>query len=489
MKKEVPSPMTRQQFRDAVDHRLSGLTENPWLAQKIMAKETEEPKVKKRLSLGLTMALLMIFAVTIGLAENWDTVSDVLSNGIGAHPDLVANQPEKKELEQRKEEVFDHCIIEQVYAPVTVAVLNEEGTEVSSLALNAPVAQIQYIYKLKKLFPINQEGEREGCSFELYPDRRIAAPEENLPGMPFAPYLFIEAKIVSERSACQFDVKNYSDYRLDFTTGRYSVRYNAKICLNEQGQIIECTEDTITRPFGLVEENGAIPKDSRFQDLSDNITLALNDENELSIHFTAQPTPAPGANDEAIETAAPLPAALPMPLPGAEADEEPARVVITEHTSGDFSSTESFGAYFIGCYTGEGGNTVEILRWQNLYAHFNHSAFENSQFWGQEGTIPWDENMDLLYLYGGVADYHATFTMLSPPQMNVEYRQDRYLAAFTGGSFQITYPKQIYYSDSLPSTANQARESRFDFQYITQVEYATETLPYSFIFELPLPNQ
>ena len=521
MKKEMPDPLTRQQFRDAVDHRLSGLTEDPWLAQKIIANELEAPKMKKRLSLGLVTALIMIFAVTIGLAENWDTVSDVFSNGVGTHPDLVSNQPERKDLEPKEEQVLDRYIIEDIYAPVTVAVVNEEGTEVSSISINTPVARLQYIYKLILTNQLDEEG---GYGFQLYPDRLVTAPEENAFGMPFAPYLFIEGNLVSA-NACQYSGKSYTDYRLDFTPGQYSVRYNAKIYLSEQGQFIGGEEAMITGSFGLVDENGEIPADSRFHDLSDTVMLSVNGEDVLSIQYVVPPTPMPESNRETNESATQIPLvsptpmpetvtqvsesatqippvspspqpetvtqvsesttliipASPAPIPAASAIDGPGRVVLPEHESGIFSSEEWFGASYSDCYTDENGNPVEIRCWQDMYALFNHSAFENSiywgsEFWGREGMIPWDESAYWLTLGGGIAGYAAQFIMLAPPQMAVKYQEDRYIVSFTGGVFQVTYPNLVYHS------ADQVR-------YITRVDYATETLPYDFTFELPLPER
>ena len=233
MKKEAPEPMTRQQFRDAVDHRLSGLTEDPWLAQRIINNETEEPKVKKRFSLGLVAALIMIFALTVGLAENWDTVSEALSNGIGTHPDLVTNQPERKELETLEEFVVDRYVIEQVYAPVKVTVLNDEGEAVSSLSLNAVVAQVKYMYKLIGS-PSSQDEEAQGDYFySLYPDYWIEAPEA-ASGLPFAPYLFNSFDVV-EGSGYKFSADIYSkSYKIDFSSYQYSLSYNSEIFLNEQ---------------------------------------------------------------------------------------------------------------------------------------------------------------------------------------------------------------------------------------------------------------
>ena len=58
--------LNREAFHEAIDTTLSGLQGNPFLAQRIMNQErTGEPVVKKRLSVGLVLAIvLMLIAVT-----------------------------------------------------------------------------------------------------------------------------------------------------------------------------------------------------------------------------------------------------------------------------------------------------------------------------------------------------------------------------------------------------------------------------------------
>ena len=60
----------RMIFRNAVDRRLSGLQENPFLAQRIMNAEKGEIKVKKKLSVGLVfiIAILLIAAAALAVA-------------------------------------------------------------------------------------------------------------------------------------------------------------------------------------------------------------------------------------------------------------------------------------------------------------------------------------------------------------------------------------------------------------------------------------
>ena len=55
----------RMIFQNAVDRRLSGLQENPFLAQRIMNAEKGEIKVKKKLTLSMVLVIaLLLIAVT-----------------------------------------------------------------------------------------------------------------------------------------------------------------------------------------------------------------------------------------------------------------------------------------------------------------------------------------------------------------------------------------------------------------------------------------
>ncbi len=70
-------------FQNAVDRRLSGLQENPFLAQRIMNVEKGEIKVKKKLSAGLVLTIVILLivitavAVTVALLSPQEVVEKV----------------------------------------------------------------------------------------------------------------------------------------------------------------------------------------------------------------------------------------------------------------------------------------------------------------------------------------------------------------------------------------------------------------------------
>ena len=55
-------------FRNAVDRRLSGLQENPFLAQRIMNAEKGEIKVKKKLTLSMALVIVLLLIAVTALA-------------------------------------------------------------------------------------------------------------------------------------------------------------------------------------------------------------------------------------------------------------------------------------------------------------------------------------------------------------------------------------------------------------------------------------
>lgn len=99
----------KQFFQDAVNHRLSGLRENPFLAQRIIATEKgEKPVVKKRFSVSLIFAiLLMVLTLSVGYALVQSRIADHL------YPDAEAPQ-----------EVIDHIQTPDAAASSDVATVS-----------------------------------------------------------------------------------------------------------------------------------------------------------------------------------------------------------------------------------------------------------------------------------------------------------------------------------------------------------------------------
>ena len=60
--------ITAEDFYNAIERQLSDLKPDPWLAQRIIASEKGEAKVKKKLSVSVIVALLLLALATVALA-------------------------------------------------------------------------------------------------------------------------------------------------------------------------------------------------------------------------------------------------------------------------------------------------------------------------------------------------------------------------------------------------------------------------------------
>lgn len=58
----------KERVRHSVDARLSGLQGDPWLAKRVLANAKGEQKVKKKISVGLVLALVLVLAAVTALA-------------------------------------------------------------------------------------------------------------------------------------------------------------------------------------------------------------------------------------------------------------------------------------------------------------------------------------------------------------------------------------------------------------------------------------
>lgn len=84
----------RRAFQQAVDRRLSSLTGDPRLAQKIrtQVRNEGEPKMKKKISFAFVAALALALISAVALAAaNWASIQEFLGQeGTVAHMDIVA---------------------------------------------------------------------------------------------------------------------------------------------------------------------------------------------------------------------------------------------------------------------------------------------------------------------------------------------------------------------------------------------------------------
>ncbi|MBQ8537024.1 MAG: hypothetical protein IJ461_06455 [Clostridia bacterium] len=71
----------REDFKNAVDHRLSGLKADPYLARRIMAQQKgEEPVMKKRVSFAAVLLVILALAGTVALGTEWGVLKLFMYN-------------------------------------------------------------------------------------------------------------------------------------------------------------------------------------------------------------------------------------------------------------------------------------------------------------------------------------------------------------------------------------------------------------------------
>lgn len=137
----------RDQIQNALNTTLSGLQDDPWLAQKVIAEAKGEKKVKRKVSLGLVLALLLALAAATALAvgltkyfngfakledaygeyESWpknakvELVKLMLESDVFSEPELeqwnraLSQQEKEAAAEQMLQVYFEHMVSVDTY--------------------------------------------------------------------------------------------------------------------------------------------------------------------------------------------------------------------------------------------------------------------------------------------------------------------------------------------------------------------------------------
>ena len=73
----------KKAIREAVDHRLSGLNDNPFLAQRIISKmKGESPVMKRKVSVSMVFVFVLLFATVGAVAGNINHIFDFMTNTV-----------------------------------------------------------------------------------------------------------------------------------------------------------------------------------------------------------------------------------------------------------------------------------------------------------------------------------------------------------------------------------------------------------------------
>ena len=57
--------ITAREFRESMDRRLSGVQDDPWLAQRIIASEKGAEPMRKKLPLSIVIAIVLVIVATV----------------------------------------------------------------------------------------------------------------------------------------------------------------------------------------------------------------------------------------------------------------------------------------------------------------------------------------------------------------------------------------------------------------------------------------
>ena len=465
MLRDAPDPKDVERFQSAVDHRLSGLREDPYLARRIIANEGREKKVKKRMSLGLALALTVMLAVTAVLAENWPGISDYFANGL---PDRVA-QPSSTGNEEGKAEgtVIQRHVIEPVYAPVRVHVVNDAGEETSAFDLTPQVAQVEYHYTILH---------RTDETWTVEPDISFVGgadqQDKNQALTPFAPYLFISGKLNS--GSYDFSVYQWHEYKLDFTKYLATVSYIKELYLNELGQIVRSVQDDMVIRLGLVDDNGTLPENC-FEAATQTIPyLSFPDSEEttlsaLSTALVPAPTSAPSRGTEIT--------ALPSPESAA---------MNYGQLRGEYSNNVRFGLPFIlHCVDQDDNTAVEsrIDSCVNMYAVLDPGEHINiSEIGGKHGAV--ETEYGILILSGYQPDVDIIFQKIEEPEVTAIFEDGGYTVRIAGGEFRVQYPTDVYYDQEVQLYDDSSWYFMPVSDHFLYAEYAEGEYPYDFTFRL-----
>lgn len=429
MKQFSPDPNEVKAFQDAVDHRLSGLRADPYLARRVMNGERKEIKMKKRISLGLVTACALLLMTAVVLAESRNGVSGFFSS---SHPDQAAENSLKAESpwQELKEETRILSL------PVEIHEKDEWGQE-KVLHLSCPAYQVTYGFTVRQ-----EEGKTAVESVPAFPRVSAITDQTILTESPFSRFLFVSSEIQAVPDPA-LHAGDGDQIWIEQMGGGYTVLYNAVLSLNQYGQIIDRKQSAVSDRFDYagafsVRQEGRVPSAGEDEDVFP----------QGSIH-----------------------------LPG--------------QTWGDMGhgSMICFGGPVVIHSLDEQGEESDcIIRedGDNLRATLHREALEASV---QFQAVPIDGDfhtveMDQAWLTLGshTTDADARFGTVESPAAEILRRQDGYVIRFTGGLFRVSYADEIWLSPQAISQEGLGVSS--DPEYWIRAHYAYQELPYDFTFEI-----
>ena len=454
----------KERFRAAVDHRLSGLQGDPWLARRIIAGEKGEKKVKKKISLGLVLSMMIVLCAAVALAENIPGLIQVLET---SHPDKVrpfAQQPGNTPDSPIEE---THTYSNLLYLPVTQTHLQADGSALQTTR--------QYPLIVETVQYTTQYSPAAGRYLSVAMDQTqwpVFAPESSLTVLSeektILPTEDLHITVQRTHEDDHFSYHIFPDGHCELEIrGSAQVTYDAEFVYDAQGELTQVVQQTTT--VGSVIQ---------LQEPHEDILPTLS-ATPMPMDFSflpnapvqASPTPMPAfpSSAEGSPTVQPFPVPSPMPFVPQYTSTLPPQPEAGEQAlplCNSYQETLPGTTHFIlpnGQYQEQNGVNCTVT--------FQQALFEASPaFRSHQETVDFSPDWLDLSLDGFPLSIHARST----PRMQVRYLEpDRYTVEISG-RMEFVYPENVWYQISAtgqaealsPSWETEAREQRqIDFDY------------------------
>ena len=487
----------KERFRAAVDHRLSGLQGDPWLARRIIAGEKGEKKVKKKISLGLVLSMMIVLCAAVALAENIPGLIQVLET---SHPDKVrpfAQQPRNTQ-DSRIEETHTYSGLH--YLPVTQTHLQADGSAVQTTRQYPLIVEtVQYTTQYSPAAGRYLSVAMDQTQWPVFdPESSLTVLSEEKTILPTED-LHITVQRTHEDDLFSYHIFPDGHCELEIR-GSAQVTYDAEFVYDAQGELTQVVQQTTT--VGSVIQLQE-PHEDIFPTLSTtpmpmDFSFAPDGSAPVQANPTAMPwTASPTVNPQEIGLASPTP----MPAIPSDADASPtvqpfpvpspipyvpqsASTLPPQPEAGDqtpplriaYQDTLPGTTHFIlpnGQYQAQDGVNCTVT--------FRQALFEASPaFRSRQETVDFSPEWLDFSLDGFQLSVHAGDT----PSMQVRYLEpDRYTVEISG-SMEFTYPQNVWY---LISATGDAEALPMSWQ--TDSQETSRPIGFDYTFRLPWPKE
>lgn len=460
-------------LQQAVDSRLSGLQEDPFLAGRIMQNEQGEIKMKKKFSASLILALSLALVCAFALAEGLNAPGSVQNTAAPAQTLAPFSRDENRE---ETPAFLTLTAAVPVYAPVSFHCFDAETSEFDLMPM---VAQINCTYRIY----YTEDAGFTGCDFPE--DRPITVTTLDA-GQFLSEYLSAEISDAPVPSDIAFS-GNTDGYTLDVRGKPFTLSYYKDLYLDQRGQIVGTEKTQIEVPLLLTDQNGTL-LDQNGQPLEGGqIHAAASDQHAWSILpalSTARlpaPTMLPAASASALNE---HPIASWRPLPGEEMEDSPYVYSFSLGFSVDHLVSDPSTGLPVSMES-----ALYHTEPDGFHLVFNPDAFVRSSAYHRSDTHPLFED-DWVYINARSDAYSGAYWFDPPlPSVTVEYGSDSYTVRLSGVHLKVSYSDKVFYDPQAVQIADDG-SAAYDWSVVhkTGETFFNESIDADCNFVLPYPN-